>query len=301
MNRYISILVVVMAFVGCTSTRISQNLSSGVIGCKPEEIAILNETATAIGSMHNWEALCKGKHFICSYQPTTGVNCKEAIQSKEEPSLDKDGRFIANNDGTVLDTGTGLMWAAKDNGADIEWQDAKSYCEHYRGGGYTDWRMPTQDELAGLYDAAKIYQVSCGDVVHITKLIHLTCSWVWASTTSSNFFGSPRVADFDFSQGGRYWHHPKQSLAYRALPVRSGKYLVTKSPEKQSQPPIENAKPFVDAGQRNKGIKGIVLTNGNVVEGQILSWDPDTVKIRTKEGKILSYDFKKEVQRFIIE
>jgi Protein of unknown function (DUF1566) len=233
MNRYILILVVVMAFVGCTSARISQNLSSGVIGCKSDEIAIFNETATAIGSMHNWEALCKGKHFICSYQPTTGVNCKEAIQSKEERPLDvddktikettKDGRFIANNDGTVLDTGTGLMWAAKDNGSDIEWQDAKSYCEHYRGGSYTDWRMPTQDELAGLYDAAKTYQASCGDVVHITKLIHLTCNWVWASTTSSTFFGSPRVADFDFSTGGWHWHHPKQSHPYRALPVRFGK------------------------------------------------------------------------------
>jgi formylglycine-generating enzyme required for sulfatase activity len=57
----------------------------------------------------------------------------------------------------------------------------------------------------------------------------------------------------------------------------------------------------IESDQRNKGIRGIVLMNGDVIEGQILSWDPDTVKIRTKEGKILSYDFKKEVQRFITE
>ena len=56
------------------------------------------------------------------------------------------------DNGTVKDAKTGLMWAAKDNGRDVTWQEAKEYCEKYRGGGYTDWRMPTQDELAGLYD-----------------------------------------------------------------------------------------------------------------------------------------------------
>lgn len=64
----------------------------------------------------------------------------------------RDGRFIVYDNGTVLDTRTNLMWAAKDNGSNINWQNAKEYCENYRGGGYTDWRVPTQDELAGLYD-----------------------------------------------------------------------------------------------------------------------------------------------------
>jgi uncharacterized caspase-like protein len=57
----------------------------------------------------------------------------------------RDGRFIAYDNGTVMDTLTNLMWAAKDNGSDINWTDAKSYCENYRGGGYADWRMPTLD------------------------------------------------------------------------------------------------------------------------------------------------------------
>jgi hypothetical protein len=60
------------------------------------------------------------------------------------------GRFIAYDNGTVLDTRSNLMWAAKDNGSKVTWQDAKSYCANYRGGGYTDWRMPTLDEFAGL-------------------------------------------------------------------------------------------------------------------------------------------------------
>jgi hypothetical protein len=49
-----------------------------------------------------------------------------------------------------------------------------------------------------------------------------------------------------------------------------------------------------------EGIKGIVLKNGKVIEGQIISIDDnDVLKIRTKEGKILSYSFMKEVKEYI--
>lgn len=50
----------------------------------------------------------------------------------------------------VIDPSTRLMWAARDNGSDINWNDAKRYCETYRGGGYSDWRMPTVAELKSL-------------------------------------------------------------------------------------------------------------------------------------------------------
>ena len=51
-----------------------------------------------------------------------------------------------------------------------------------------------------------------------------------------------------------------------------------------------------------EGIKGIVLKNGKVIEGQIISIDDnDVLKIRTKEGKILSYSFMKEAKEYIIE
>jgi hypothetical protein len=132
--------------------------------------------------------------------------------------IGKDGRFVAYDDGTVLDTRSGLMWAAKDNGTDIHWQGARSYCENYREGGYTNWRMPTQDELAGLYDKAKGYKSVCGDEAHLTELIRLTCYWTWASDTRDS-----GAACFRFGGGGyRCWGPPSGSGASRALPVRSG-------------------------------------------------------------------------------
>jgi hypothetical protein len=133
--------------------------------------------------------------------------------------IGKDGRFIAYDDGTVLDRGSGLMWAAQDNGSDISWQGAKSYCENYRGGGYTDWRMPTQDELMGLYDKTKGYKYACGDDAHLTELIRLTCYWTWAFETRGS-----GAACFRFGGGGYRCSGPQSGSSFsRALPVRSGK------------------------------------------------------------------------------
>lgn len=137
--------------------------------------------------------------------------------------IKRDGRFIAYSDGTVFDTKTNLMWASKDNGSDINWAKAKSYCESYRGGGYIDWRMPTLDELAGLYDTATTYKSDCGlfgTRVYLTELIRLSCSWAWASETGGSGAGA---AGFGFNGGERYWGHQSDYGGTRALPVRSGR------------------------------------------------------------------------------
>jgi hypothetical protein len=54
--------------------------------------------------------------------------------------------------GFWLDRSTGLMWASKDNGRDINWREATKFCRQLRLGGYSDWRLATIEELEGLYD-----------------------------------------------------------------------------------------------------------------------------------------------------
>ena len=56
----------------------------------------------------------------------------------KETSLHRKVRFIVFDNQTVLDTQTALMWASRDNGRDINWNNEKRYCENYQGGGYTD-------------------------------------------------------------------------------------------------------------------------------------------------------------------
>jgi len=132
----------------------------------------------------------------------------------------KDGRFIAYDDGTVLDTKTKLMWAAKDNGSNINWADAKSYCEKYRGGGYDDWRLPTQDELVGLFDGSKSRPAACNQTykIHVTELIDISCFWLWTSVTHDS-----SAAVFNFRYGERSSSPQSYVKNSRTLPVRSTK------------------------------------------------------------------------------
>ena len=142
---------------------------------------------------------------------------QQKIELEEKKIQQNRGGLIDNGDGTVTDPRSGLMWAAKDNGKGISWASAKTYCENYKAGGYSDWRMPTQDELAGLYD--ETIENKYG--YHLSYLINLTSCCPWASETR----GSTHFAIFGFGSGTRTWGS-RSSLGYdhyRALPVRSGK------------------------------------------------------------------------------
>lgn len=127
------------------------------------------------------------------------------------PSSDE--KFIAYENGTVLDKKANLMWASKDNGANINWERAKSYCESYNGGGYTDWRMPTLNELAGLYDKSKEQRYG----YHLTDLIQITHALQWSANTN----GSDAAA-FYFLDGDTIWTIQSNS-SYKVIPVRNAK------------------------------------------------------------------------------
>jgi hypothetical protein len=147
---------------------------------------------------------------------------EERLRLEEERGIeiDRDGRFIAYSKGIVVDSETGFMWAAEDNGYEIGWDDARTYCESYRGAGYKDWRMPTLNELAGLYGTGEGYVPMDGSVdeVEISGLIRLTSWWVWSSETRDS-----DAAAFNFCPGNRDWYRQTFSGSVRALPVRTGK------------------------------------------------------------------------------
>jgi hypothetical protein len=143
--------------------------------------------------------------MVLAFFMGTFVFAEYAAAAKE---IGRHGRFIAYDDGTVMDTSTNLMWAARDNGSDINWYNAKSYCESYSGGGYTGWRMPTVDELAGLYGSG-----------NYASVIKLTGDRVWASETRTGY----EAVYFQFGYGKPHWTYQGYHIGHRALPVRSGK------------------------------------------------------------------------------
>jgi len=148
---------------------------------------------------------------------------RDTQKAHAKMKVEADGnRFIDNQDGTVSDKQTGLMWAARDDGKGINKRDLKTYLVNYRAGGYDDWRIPTVDELKTLYDPIGKKQISC-----ITDLIHVGDEWVWAVGEEEFVLG------YSFFHGGSEGYAGRDGLdtvdrlnyllVSRALPVRAAK------------------------------------------------------------------------------
>ena len=71
----------------------------------------------------------------------------------------KGDRFLDNQDGTVTDTMTNLMWIKNgwrlDFVSAVTWWDAIKRCENFRHGGYANWRLPTIQEWKSVLDTKK--------------------------------------------------------------------------------------------------------------------------------------------------
>ncbi len=63
-------------------------------------------------------------------------------------------KFVDNQDGTVSDSATGLMWMQNDSGTH-NWQEALNYSENLVFAGYNDWRLPNAKELQTIVDYSK--------------------------------------------------------------------------------------------------------------------------------------------------
>ncbi len=63
-------------------------------------------------------------------------------------------RFATPKEGVVLDTKTGLMWARDANIADrkMNWFEAMTWAQQLNYAGYSDWRLPSKEELETLVD-----------------------------------------------------------------------------------------------------------------------------------------------------
>lgn len=62
------------------------------------------------------------------------------------------GQCEDNVNGTVKDNGSGLMWQ-KATGGPMAFCEAKFYALGLSLGGHSGWRLPTKDELKGLYNS----------------------------------------------------------------------------------------------------------------------------------------------------
>jgi hypothetical protein len=106
-----------------------------------------------------------------------------------------------------IDPATGLMWARKDNGRDVNWHKATKYCHDLRVTGYSNWRLPTISELQGIYDRGAEARGRDGQGAstwNVKGSLFLT-GLQWSSTQREDSLGRPDgfAWYFDFANGRR--------------------------------------------------------------------------------------------------
>jgi hypothetical protein len=111
------------------------------------------------------------------------------------------------------DSATGLTWATKDSGSDMSYNQGLQYCSSLRTGGFSDWRLPTIDELDGIFDSKS------KSLIKIKGPMQLAGSSVWSGSSTP----SGEVWSFMFNYGGRSPARTSgHSTSWRVLCVRSG-------------------------------------------------------------------------------
>lgn len=121
---------------------------------------------------------------------------------------------------TWTDASTGLMWTRKDNGFDVTQKQAADFCQNLDLSGFRDWRLPTIDELSGLYNGPKtgssgVY--GTGSTKHVKGDIALTGMFTWSSSIG-NYSNQGLI--FFFAEGSRASSPARTPDSMRALCVR---------------------------------------------------------------------------------
>lgn len=138
-------------------------------------------------------------------------------------------------DQTWTDPATGLMWAAQDNGLDVNWHQANAYCADSKLADHSDWRLPTIDELHGMYDPGVTSEATwdSGAVdVNVKGNLRLT-GWSWSSSlyllpsrTEEYYGGLARASAFTHAEDkGGFWF--SSSYNTRALCVRDSGQMMS--------------------------------------------------------------------------
>lgn len=103
--------------------------------------------------------------------------------------------YTDNNDGTVTDAATGLMWQKGDSETGMTWQEAINHAENFEYAGYSDWRLPDAKELQGIVDYTRSPATSnsaaidtvfdCSEIDN--EAGEIDYPWYWTSTTHESY------------------------------------------------------------------------------------------------------------------
>ncbi len=146
-------------------------------------------------------------------QPISKPRVTTTQKGKWNPLIYRGKRsYSKNTTNTVKDNYTGLIWQREDDGVKRNWEDAKRYCSNLLLDGYSDWRLPTIEELYYLGDMTKVKPAI--DTNYFSVKNHC----YWSSTTYKN--DSSNAWYINFKGGNNGWFYKVNKNWGLALCVR---------------------------------------------------------------------------------
>jgi len=137
--------------------------------------------------------------------------------------------FHNNENGTITDKSTGLMWMQDDNGKGVFWQEALKYANDSEFAGYSDWRLPSVKELQSIVDYSrapdKTNSASINPIFNCSEIIDESGKpnypFYWSSTTHANWstVSGANAAYVCFGEALGWMQIPPNSGNYKLLDV----------------------------------------------------------------------------------
>jgi len=136
---------------------------------------------------------------------------------KKEPRHSGVNRFVDNQDGTVTDRQSGLMWIKNgwplDFFSAVTWEDAIEKCSRFRGAGHTDWTLPTRMQWQSLIDDTLQAPAIVEPNPFKNIIVHMP---YWARDGPATLFSRRYIV---LLYAGTINHQQKNEMAF-ILPVR---------------------------------------------------------------------------------
>jgi hypothetical protein len=120
-----------------------------------------------VGTTMNGDATVFGVNFIDGrikgypkYKTGSGTANKMYFRMVRGNTEYGNNNFLDNNNGTISDLATGLMWQKTDDGITRDWSEALIYAENLTLANHNDWRLPNAKELQSIVDYTRSPQTT---------------------------------------------------------------------------------------------------------------------------------------------
>ncbi|WPD23792.1 MAG: DUF1566 domain-containing protein [Candidatus Electrothrix scaldis] len=144
----------------------------------------------------NWNPLPDTGQTQCYDVSGNVITCPaegEALYGQDANYQGAVPSYTDNENGTVTDDNTGLVWQQSDDGVTRNWEEAVQYCNNLSLAGITEWRLPSPMEFRTIIDYSKIEPAidtavfSCRSDIYWSTAFTTSTSVSWGSIFNNGF------------------------------------------------------------------------------------------------------------------